>query len=128
MNYFVFNYTNKNGEQKELHLRLTSSDSIEIENKEKKSVTSYLQNESMTMIVTFLRYLMKFEDKNFSFNQAQQLYDELIDSGMTMKRILTDVIYEALVVSGFLEKEEWEEMKKLQDKMNKEAKKILSQE
>ena len=128
MNYFVFNYTNKNGEQKELHLRLTSSDSIEIENKEKKSVISYLQNESMTMIVTLLRYLMKFEDKNFSFNQAQQLYDELIDSGMTMKSILLDVIYEALVVSGFLEKEEWEEMKKLQQKMNKEAKKILSQE
>ena len=128
MNYFVFNYTNKNGEQKELHLRLTSSDSIEIENKEKKSVISYLQNESMTMIVTLLRYLMKFEDKNFSFNQTQQLYDELIDSGMTMKSILLDVIYEALVVSGFLEKEEWEEMKKLQQKMNKEAKKILSQE
>ena len=128
MNYFVFNYTNKNGEQKELHLRLSSSDSIEIENKEKKSITSYLQNESITMMVTLLRYLRKWEDKNFSFNQAQQLYDELIDSGMSMKRILTDVIYEALVVSGFLEKEEWEEMKKLQQKMNSEAKKILSQE
>ena len=128
MNYFVFNYTNKNGEQKELKLRLSSGDSIEIENKEKKSVTAYIQNESITMIVTLLRYLRKWEDKNFSFNQAQQLYDELIDSGMTMKRILTDVIYEALVVSGFLEKEEWEEMKKLQARMDKEAKKILSQE
>ena len=128
MNYFLFSYTNKNGEQKELKLRLSSGDSIEIENKEKKSVTAFIQNESITMIVTLLRYLRKWEDKNFSFNQAQQLYDELIDSGMTMKRILTDVIYEALVVSGFLEKEEWEEMKRLQEKMNKEAKKILSQE
>ena len=128
MNYYTFRYTNKNGEEKELHLRLTSSDSIEIENKEKKSITSYLQNESMTMIVSLLRYLRKWEDKNFSFTQAQQLYDELIDSGYTMKRILTDVIYEALVVSGFLEKEEWEEMKNLQQKMDNEAKKILSQE
>lgn len=128
MNYYVFEYTNKEGEKKELHLRLTSSDSIEIENKEKKSITSYLQEESMTMMVTLLRYLRKWEDKNYSFNQAQQLYDELIDSGLSMKRILTDVIYEALVVSGFLEKEDWEEMKKIQDKMNKEAKKILSQE
>ena len=128
MNYYVFEYTNKEGEKKELHLRLTSSDSIEIENKEKKSITSYLQNESISMIVTLLRYLRKWEDKNFSFTQAQQLYDELVDSGYSMKRILTDVIYEALVVSGFLEKEDWEEMKKLQAKMDKEAKKILSQE
>ena len=128
MKYYTYTYTNKEGELKELHLRLTSSDSIEIENKEKKSITSYLQEESMTMIVTLLRYLRKWEDKNFSFNQAQTLYDELIDSGLSMKRILTDVIYETLVVSGFLEKEDWEEMKKIQAKMDKEAKKVLSQE
>jgi len=128
MNYYVYEYTNKEGEKKELHLRLTSSDSIEIETKEKKSITSYLQEESMTMMVTLLRYLRKWEDKNFSFNQAQQLYDELIDSGMSLKRILRDVIYEALVVSGFLEKEDWEEMKKIDSKMKEETKKILSQE
>lgn len=128
MNYFIFRYVNKEGEEKELKLRLSSSDSIEIERSMNKSIIAYLQEESMTMICTILRYLMRYENKNYSFSEAQQLYDELIDSGMTMKRILYDVIYEALVVSGFLEKSEWEEMKKLQDKMNKKAKEIISQE
>lgn len=128
MNYYTYIYKNKEGEEKELRLRLTSSNGIEIENIKKMSVTSYLQQESIEMIVTLLRYLIKWEDKNFSFNQAQQLYDELIDSGLTMKKILTDIIYETLVVSGFLEKEEWEEMKKIQQKMTEQAKNILSQE
>lgn len=128
MNYYVFTYTDKNGEQKELRLRLTSSDSIEIENIHKKSITSFIQEESMSMICTMLRYLRKWEDKNFSFNQAQKLYDELIDSGMTMKRILTDVIYEALVVSGFLEKEEWEEMKRVDKKIKDKTMETLLQE
>lgn len=128
MNYYVFTYTDKNGEQKELRLRLTSSDSIEIENIHKKSITSFIQEESMNMICTMLRYLRKWEDKNFSFNQAQKLYDELIDSGMTMKRILTDVIYEALVVSGFLEKEEWEEMKRVDKKIKDKTMETLLQE
>ena len=128
MNYYTYIYKNKEGEEKELRLRLTSSNAIEIENAKKMSVTSYLQQESIEMIVTLLRYLLKWEDKNFSFNQAQQLYDELIDSGLTMKKILIDIIYETLVVSGFLEKEEWEEMKKIQQKMTEKAKNILSQE
>ena len=128
MNYYTYVYKNKEGEEKELKLRLTSSNAIEIENVKKMSVTSYLQQESIEMIVTLLRYLLKWEDKNFSFGQAQQLYDELIDSGLTMKKILTDIIYETLVVSGFLEKEEWEEMKKIQQKMTEKAKNILSQE
>lgn len=128
MNNYVYTYTNKEGETKELRLRLTSADAIEIENTKKMSVTSFLQQESITMMVTLLRYLRKWEDKNFSFNQAQALYDELIDSGITMKQILVDIIYEALVVSGFLEKQEWEEMKKIQTKMTEKAKDILSQE
>lgn len=128
MKYYTYRYTNKEGEEKELHLRLSSGDSIELESKVNKSVMAYIQEESMTMICTLLRYLRKWEDKNFSFNQAQQLYDELIDSGLTMKSILVDVIYEALVVSGFLDAKEWEEMKKLQANLDKQAKKILLQE
>lgn len=118
MNYFVFNYTNKNGEEKELRLRLTSGDAMEIENMSKKRITEYLQEESMSMVITLLRYLNKWENKNFSLNNAQQLYDELIDSGMSMKSILIDIVYEALVVSGFLEKSDWEEMKKLLKKVD----------
>jgi len=118
MNCYVYNYTNKNGEEKELRLRLTSGDAMEIENINKKKITEYLQEESMSMVITLLRYLNKWDNNNFSLKNAQQLYDELIDSGLSMKSILIDVIYEALVVSGFLEKHDWEEMKKLLKKVD----------
>ena len=128
MNYYTYTYTNKNGEQKELHLRLTSGDAMEIENITKKKIVEYLQEESMGMVITILRYLNKWENKNFSLNNAQQLYDELIDSGLSMKKILIDIIYEALVVSGFLEKDEWEEMKKLLDKVTDKKKELMLEE
>ena len=127
MNYYTFNYTNKNGEEKELKLRLTSSDAIEIENQKKVKILEFLQQESMNMIITMLRYMRKWEDKNFSMGQASQLYDELIDSGLSMKSILIDVIYEALVVSGFLEKNEWEEMKAYLTKATEKAKKDMQE-
>lgn len=127
MNYFVYTYTNKNGEQKELRLRLTSGDAMEIENMTKKKITEYLQDESMSMVITILRYLNKWENKNFSLNNAQQLYDELIDSGMSMKSILINIIYEALVISGFLEKSDWEEMKQLLAKADKKKKQAIQE-
>lgn len=128
MNYFVYTYTNKEGEEKELKLRLTSGDAMEIENIKKKKITEYLQEESMTMVITLLRYLLKWENKNYSLSNAQQLYDELIDCGMSMKKILTDIIYEALVVSGFLEKSEWEEMKAFLNKTQEKKKQIIMEE
>ena len=128
MNYYTFNYTNKEGENKELKLRLTSADAMEIENIKKMPITQFLQEESMSMIITMLRYLRKWDDKNFSLGQAQALYDDLINSGLTMKKILMEVIFEALVVSGFLEKEEWEELKKANQKITKEAIATLSQD
>ena len=127
MNYFVFNYTNKNGEGKELRLRLTSGDAIEIENTKKKSIVEVLSDESLTSIITLLRYLNKWENKQFSFQDAQKLYDELIDAGMSMKTILMDIIYEALVVSGFLEKDKWEEMKETYKKAEQKAKEIMQE-
>ena len=128
MNYYAFNYTNKQGEQKELRLRLTSADAMEIENTKKMSITQFLQEESLSMVITMLRYLRKWEEKNFSLNNAQVLYDELIDSGMSMKSILIDVIYEALVISGFLEKDVWEEMKSKIKTTEKKAKELILEE
>lgn len=114
--------------EKELKLRLTSGECIEIENATKKSILNYIQEESMTMICTLLRYMVKEingePQNNFSFKNAQILYDELVDSGLTLKQILMDVIYETLVVSGFLEKEDWEEMKTAQTKASKRVTKM----
>lgn len=128
MKYYSYRYINKDGEEKELKLRLSSVDAMEIEATKKMSISEFMQQESVSTIITMLRYLRKWEEKNFSLGQAQILYDELIDSGLTYKTILLDVIYEALVVSGFLEKDEWEEMKKKIKEIGKEAIKILSQE
>ena len=128
MNYYTFKYTNKQGEQKELRLRLTSADAMEIENTKKKSITEVLQDESLSTVITMLRYLRKWEEKNFSITNAQQLYDELIDSGLSMKSVLIEVIYEALVVSGFLEKDVWEEMKPKIKATEKKAKELILDE
>lgn len=120
-----YTYTMSNG--KELKLRLTSGECIEIENITKKSILEYIQEESMTMMCTLLRYMVKEingeEQRNFSLKNAQALFDELVDSGMTLKQILMDVIYETLVVSGFLEKEDWEEMKTAQTNASKRVQK-----
>lgn len=120
-----FTYTMSNG--KELKLRLTSGECIEIENMTKKSILEYVQEESMTMMCTLLKYEIKEingeEQHNFSMKNAQMLFDELVDSGLTFKQILMDVIYETLVVSGFLEKEDWEEMKTAQANASKKVQK-----
>ena len=120
-----YTYTMSNG--KELKLRLTSGECIEIENITKKPILEYLQEESITMMCTLLRYEVKEingeEQKNFSLRNAQALFDELVDSGMTVKQILMDIIYETLVVSGFLEKESWEEMKTAQTNASKKVQK-----
>lgn len=116
-----YTYILNNG--KELKLRLTSGECIEIENITKKSILEVIQEESMTMMCTLLRYMVKEingeEQRNFSLKNAQALFDELVDSGLTLKQILMDVIYETLVVSGFLEKEDWEEMKTAQTNASK---------
>lgn len=120
-----YTYTMSNG--KELKLRLTSGECIEIENTTRKSILEYIQEESMTMMCTLLRYMVKEvngeEQRNFSLKNAQALFDELVDSGMTLKQILMDIIYETLVVSGFLEKEDWEEMKTAQTNASKKVQK-----
>lgn len=120
-----YTYLMSNG--KELKLKLTSRDCMEIENATRKSILEYIQEESMTMMCTLLRYMVKEingeEQNNFQKNNAQALFDELVDSGMTLKQILMDVIYETLVVSGFLEKEDWEEMKAAQTQASKKVQK-----
>ena len=118
-------YVMKNG--KEIKLRLTTGEELEIEQITKKSILEYVQEESMTMICTLIKYMVKEIDgeevRNFSLKNAAALVDELVDSGLTIKQILMDVVYETLVVSGFLEKEDWEEMKTAQTNASKKVQK-----
>jgi len=112
MNKITIELKDKDGNTKEVSFRLNSEACIEIEDTKKMPLLDYIQNESVTMIVDMLYYMRKFETTIFSKNDAKRLYDELIDNGWTYKRIIADIIYEGLVASGFLEKEEWENIKK----------------
>lgn len=91
-----------------LKFRLTSNDCMVIEKFSGKSVLEYVQNMSMTTIVTMLRYLRRSSVDNFSEKDAQALYDKLVDNGYTISRIVNEIILEGLAVSGFMSKEQLE--------------------
>ena len=98
-----------NGEA--IKFRLRSEDCLEIEEKNKCKMMEYIRDYSHTTVVTLLKYLRKSDVPNFSQKDACALMDKLIDNGYTLERIIYDVVYEALVVSGFLTKEELEQAK-----------------
>lgn len=127
MKFFELNLNGKT-----LKFRLRSEDCIAIEEKTKCKMLDYIRNYSHTAIITILRYLRKSDVPNFSQSDACNLLDELIDNGYTLEKVVYDVIYEALVVSGFLEKEELEEMKQdireTTKKMKKKEQDILEKQ
>lgn len=113
MKYYEFEL---NGET--IKLRLTSNDCIEIEKKTGEKLIDYIQDYSMQTIITLLMYMRRSSVPNFSMKDASVLYDQLIDSEEygNMESVLYDVIFEGLVVSGFIKKEELEEIKKNHNK------------
>lgn len=106
MNYYTIEL---NGE--EIKFRLTSADSMEIEKKTGKSLLDLLGDYSITNIVMLLKYMRKSSVPNISEKDACTLYDTLVDNGYSLKDILEKVIVETCVVSGFLKKEELEQIK-----------------
>ena len=101
--------------------RLTSSDCITIENQSKKSISEFLGELSMTTVITILRYMVRSSDHNFDMTDASNLYDELIDAGYTLETIVSDIIMEALVVSGFMKKDDLKDVKEVKSKIKKEV-------
>ena len=114
MKYYEFEL-----EGETIKLRLTSNDCIEIETKTGTKLLDYIQDYSMQTIITLLMYMRRSSVPNFSIKDAGELYDKLIDSEDygSMESIIYNVIFEGLVVSGFLKKEELEEIK--ESKKNK---------
>lgn len=108
MKYYEFEL---NGET--IKLRLTSNDCVEIEKKTGQKLLDYIQDYSMQTVLTLLMYMRRSSIPNFSMKDAGELYDKLVDSEEygAMEEILYNVIFEGLVVSGFLKKEELEEIK-----------------
>lgn len=115
-----------------IKLRLTSGDCITLEEKNNCRILQYIQGSSITTITTLLMYMVRSSNPTFSKKDASDLYDKLVDNGYTMEKILYDVIYEGLVVSGFLTKEQLieikEEMKNEKEEAKTALKKLKAQE
>ena len=132
MKYYEFELNGRT-----IKLRLTSNDCMVIENKTGKKLLDYMQDYSITTVVTLLMYMVRSSQPNFSIKEASALYDELIDSEQygSLESILFDVIYEGMVVSGFLKKEDLTAMKEmkqtssqvLKDEITKEMKTAATQ-
>jgi len=117
-----------NGET--IKFRLTTADAVTLESKTNTKMMDLVMDYSHTTIATMIRYLRRSELDNFSDKDAYALIDKLIDNGYTIERIVYDIIFEALVVSGFLTKEQLEEVKKelkdSQEKVKAETKEALA--
>ena len=105
MNYFVITLNGK-----DIKFRLNSADSVEIEKKSGIKLIDFIQDYSITTVITLLKYMRKSDVPNFSEKDAFALYDELVDNGYTLEDIIFKIIYETCVVSGFLKKSDLEEM------------------
>lgn len=116
-----------NGET--IKFRLTTADAVTLESKTNTKMMDLVMDYSHTTIATMIRYLRRSEIENFSDKDAYALIDKLIDNGYTIERIVYDIIFEALVVSGFLTKEQLEEVKNelktAQEKTKAEVKEAL---
>ena len=88
-----------------IKLRLTSSDVIALEKKTGMSIMDYVQDFSLTTVITLLMYMRRSSVPNFSEKDAGELYDKLVDNDYTLADIINKIIMEALVVSGFMSKD-----------------------
>lgn len=111
MNNYILELKDNEGNTKEIKLRLKSLDCIEIEKKTGKKMLDLIQDYSMNTIIMLLKYMRRSEQPQFSEKDACDLYDALIDNGYNIETILSDVVYEGLVASGFLTKEDLAKMK-----------------
>lgn len=106
MRYFTFNLNDK-----EINMRLNSSDCEKIEKTYNCTLLNYVQQGSITSLVTLLQYMRAGAGEVFTRNMAYSFYDELVDNGYTIERILMDIVYETLVVSGVISQEDLEKIK-----------------
>lgn len=111
MRFYEYEYTTFDGETKTLKLRLVSADMKTIERKTGVKLLDFATDYSINSITTMLMYMHRPSVPNFSSKDAETLYDELVDAGLTMEEIMLNIIMETLVVSGFMKKAQLDEIK-----------------
>lgn len=112
MKYFTFRLNDK-----EINLRLNSSSCEQIEKTYNCTLLDFVQQGSVTSIITLLQHMRTGAGENFTKNMAYSFYDELIDEGYTIEKILMEIIYETLVVSGVISKEDLDDIKSEREKI-----------
>jgi hypothetical protein len=110
-------------EGKTIELRMTTANAKSLESKTGKSIFDLVQDMSVTNISKMLMYLLKGKKDNVCEKEADELVDKLVDNGYTYEKIMMEIIFEALVVSGFLSKEQLEEAKTLKEEVKEKNKK-----
>lgn len=125
MKYHTIEIKNENNENVEVKFRLLTEHCVEIEDKTKKQVMDFVMSSSHYVVTTMLMYLRRSEVPNFSKQDAFKLMDLLIENGYTIETIIYEIIFEALVVSGFLSKAQLEEIKSEVTEVQQEMKKEL---
>ena len=115
-------------ENETIELRMTTSNAKTLESKTGKSIFDLVSDMSVTNISKMLMYLLKGKKENVNEKEADELVDKLVDNGYTFERIMMEVIFEALVVSGFLSKEQLEEAKTMKEEVKEQNKKKAMEE
>lgn len=111
-----------------IELRMTTTNAKTLESKTGKSIFDLVSDMSVTNISKMLMYLLKGKKENVNEKEADELVDKLVDAGYTFERIMMEVIFEALVVSGFLSKEQLEEAKTMKEEVKEQNKKKAMEE
>ena len=111
-----------------IELRMTTTNAKTLESKTGKSIFDLVQDMSVTNISKILMYLLKGKKDNVCEKEADELVDKLVDNGYTYEKIMMEIIFEALVVSGFLSKEQLEEAKTLKEEVKENNKKKVIEE
>ena len=103
---------------KEINMRLISSDCEKIEKANNCTLLDFVQHCSVTSIVTLLQYMRAGVGETVTKNMAYDLYDELVDAGYTIATILDQIIYETLVISGVISQEDLNDIRAEREKIN----------
>lgn len=125
MKYFTFELKGN-----DINMRLNSSACEQIEKTYNCTLIDYVQQGSITSIITLLQHMRTGADAKFTKNMTYGFYDELVDEGYTIEKILMEIIYPTLVISGVLSQEDFdsikEDLNKIKDMTDEEKEEMIA--
>lgn len=80
--------------------RLKGTSIVDIEKKNNTSIQVYCGTPTYEHCATLICEMLKSSMQRFSFNEALNLIDDMIDDGYSLETIYTDVILPTCVISG----------------------------